>query len=148
MCNDEHCKHIHFVNKMVIKIKLEFDGTARNPLSRHIYYPVRCRNWWHHQLLDIILFTCSFPSLKVKKLNLSLLFHFLQKVMTSSILLMNEGPSLLFHFLQKVMRRRGFTLASLFVKSDDIINFIDERGTSLCRLSLCRQSEQVNKWKE
>jgi hypothetical protein len=42
-----------------------------------------------------------------------------------------------------IERRRGFTLLSLFTKSDDIINKIDERGASLCRLSLCRQSEQV-----
>ena len=54
------------------------------------------------------------------------MFHFLQKVMTSSILLMNEGPSLkvkkvipsLIHFACKVIeRRRAFTLLSLLTKS-------------------------------
>lgn len=37
----------------------------------------------------------------------------------------------------------SFTLLSLFQKSDDIINFIDERGTSLCYHFACK----VRKWK-
>jgi hypothetical protein len=67
------------------------------------------------------------------------LFHFACQVMPSLahkfLTLFHQFPHILhssFTFYKKVMRRGSFTLLSLFIKSDDIINKIDERGTSLC----------------